>query len=187
VTALEAADALAAAQTVMRRSHHAAIGKFVRAPFIYWGCTWMVGYTAAQFLPGWLASLIWLACISGSFVVTHWARWDDAGRSIVFSGWEGQIRRARWALLLGSSALPFILEPIPPDRLYLMFGAFWGMVYMLYAIVSDDRALTLLGGGIVALAVILRLFLPDNALLLFGLLAGSSTLIFGIVRIRRQW
>jgi len=76
---------------------------------------------------------------------------------------------------------------VPTFALYLFFGALWGMAYMLYAVVAEDRTLGFLGAGFVALAVILRLIVPGLALLLYGLLAGGSTIIFGVTRMRRQW
>ncbi len=186
LTACEAADALAAAQTMMHRSHRAAVGTFARAPLVYWGIAWIVGYAAAQYLSGWLAYLVWLAFTAGSFVARRrWNRSSD-GQSIVISGWEGQVRRAWWVIVLGSAALPLIIEPVPTVALYLLLGALWGIAYMLYAVVADDRALGLLGASIVALAVAVRLFVPGSALLLFGLLAGGSQMTFGIVRTRRQ-
>lgn len=186
MTAREAADALAAAQTAKHRSHRAAVGKFARAQLIYWGIAWMVGYAVAQYLPGWLAYLVWLAFMVGSFVARR--RWNQSsgGQSVVISGWEEQVRRAWWVIVLGSLALSLIIEPVPAFALYLLFGALWGIVYMLYAVVADDRALGLLGASIVALAVAVRLLVPGIALLLFGLLAGGSQMIFGIVRTRRQ-
>lgn len=186
LTAREAADALAAAQTAMHRSRRAAVGKFARAPLVYWGIAWMVGYVAAQYLPGWLASLVWLAFMAGSFVSRRWWNQSSGGQSVVISGWEEQVRRSWWIIVLGSVALSLIIEPVPTFALYLLFGALWGIAYLLYAIVADDRALGLLGASIVALAVAVRLLVPEIALLLFGLLAGGSQMIFGIVRTRRQ-
>ena len=187
VTAVEAADALAAAEVARQRSRRAAIGAYARAPFVYWGCAWIIGYAAAQFLPDLLAWLVWMVFVAGSIAISRWNRWSGAGASVVLSGWEGQLRRAWWVLLLGTSALPFIIAPLPASRLYLMFGALWAIGYLLYAVVAEDRALGFLGGGIIALAVILRTVVPDSALLPFGLLAGGGTLAFGIARIRRRW
>lgn len=170
----------------MHRSHHAAVGKFARAPLVYWGIAWIVGYAAAQYLPGWLASLVWLAFMVGSFVSRRWWSRSRGGQSVVISGWEEQVRRSWWIIVLGSVALSLIIEPVPTFALYLLFGALWGIAYMLYAVVADDRALGLLGASIVTLAVAVRLFVPGVALLLFGLLAGGSQMIFGIVRTRRQ-
>lgn len=187
MTAREAADALTAAQTAMHRSHRAAVGTFARAPLVYWGIAWMAGYAAAQYLPGWLAYLVWLAFMIGSFVARRWWNRSRGGQSIVISGWEEQVRRAWWVIVLGSIALPLIVEPVPTVALYLLLGALWGIAYMLYAVVADDRALGLLGASIVALAVAVRLLVPEIALLLFGLFAGGSQMLFGIVRTRRQW
>lgn len=187
ITAVEAADALAGAEIARQSSRRAAIGAYVRVPFVYWGCAWIIGYAAEQFLPGLLAMLIWMAFVAGSVTLSRWNRGAVTGASVVLSGWEGKLRRAWWALLLGTAALPFIIAPLPASRLYLMFGALWGIGYLLYAVVAEDRALGLLGGGIIALAVVLRTFVPDRALLPFGLLAGGGTLAFGIARMRRRW
>ena len=186
VTAIEAADALAGAEVARQRSRRAAISTFMNAPLVYWGCAWIVGYAAAQFLPGWLTFFVWMLCVAGSLAISRWHGWSS-GASVVLSGWEAALRRAWWVLALGSSALPFIIEPLPATRLYLMFGAFWGIGYLLYAVVAEDRALGFLGGGIVALAAILRTVVPDSALLLFGLLAGGGTLAFGMARVRQRW
>lgn len=187
VTAVEAADALAAAEMARQRSRRAAIGAYARAPLVYWGCAWIVGYAAAQFLPGLLAWLVWMAFVAGSIAISQLNRWSTTGASIVLSGWEGQLRRAWWVILLGTSALPFIIEPLPTSRLYLMFGALWAIGYLLYAVIAEDRALGLLGAGIILLAVVLRTIVPESALLPFGLLAGGGTLAFGVARMRRRW
>lgn len=187
MTATEAADALAAAETVRERSHRVAIGWIARTPLVYWGCAWIIGYGAAQFLPGWLTSLVWMLCVAGSLAITHWRGWSSGGANIVLTGWEAGLRRAWWVLVLGSFALPFIVGPIPVSRLYLLFGALWGIGYLLYAVVAEDRPLGFLGGGIVTLAAVLRTVAPDSALLPFGLIAGGSTLVFGIARMRRRW
>ncbi len=186
ISAPEATAALAAADVVMRRSRRAAIGQCVRAPLVYWGVVWIVGYTAAQFLPGWLASLTWLLFIAGEILSQRLGS-RVGGERVVISGWEGQIRRAWWVVVLGSSALPFIIEPVPTSVLYLFFGALWGIVYMLYAVISEDRELTYFGAGIVLLAVVVRIVIPDLSLLVFGVLAGGGKMIFGLVRMRRQW
>ncbi len=187
VTAGEAADALAAARVAMRHSRSAAVGQSLRAPLVYWGVGWVVGYAAAQFLPGWLAFLVWFAFIIGWLAARRAWKSPHDRRPAVISGWEAQVGRAWWIIVLGSTALSLIIEPVPTFVLYLFFGALWGIAYMLYAVVAEDRALGLLGVGVVLLAVAVRLVVPDLSLLLYGLLAGGSTIAFGIARMRRQW
>lgn len=187
VTAGEAADALVMARIAMHRGRSAAVGQSLRAPLVYWGVAWVAGYAAAQFLPGWLAYLVWFGFTIGWLAVRRAWKASHDRRRVVVSGWEAQIGRAWWIILLGSVAMPLIVEPVPTVALYLLFGALWGIAYMLYAVIVEDRALGFLGASVVALAVILRLFVPDLALLLYGLSAGGSTIIFGAARMRRQW
>jgi len=187
VTAGEAADALAAARVAMRRGRSAAVGQSLRAPLVYWGVAWVAGYAAAQFLPGWLAYLVWFGfTISWLAARRVWNGSRDQ-RHVVVSGWEVQMGRAWWIVVLGSVAMPLIVEPVPTVALYLLFGALWGIVYMLYAVVAEDGALGVLGASVVILAVILRLFVADLALLLYGVSAGGITIIFGVARMRRRW
>lgn len=84
-------------------------------------------------------------------------------------------------------ALATIASPAPPYVVPLLLGALWGVAYMLYAIVAADRPLGFLGGGIVALAVICRIVVPDTSLLIFGIVAGASIALFGGIRMRNQW
>ncbi len=187
VTADEAADALAAARIAMHRGRSAAVGQALRAPLVYWGVAWVAGYAAAQFLPGWLAYLVWFGFTVGWLVSRRVWKMSRDRRHVVVSGWEAKIGRAWWIILLGGVAMPLIVEPVPTVALYLLFGALWGIAYMLYAVVAEDRAFGFLGASVVVLAVIFRLFVPDLALLLYGLAAGGITITFGVARMRRQW
>ncbi len=187
LTPTEAADALAGAQATMRRSRRVAVGRFLSARLVYWGIAWMIDYTALQFLPGWIALLMWVVLVAGAFATPRLVAWSDAGQSTVISGWQGQFRRAWWVVLFGSFALVTIVAPAPDYVIYLLLGALWGIAHLLYAVATEDRPLAFLGGGIVLIAVAARVFAPEIALLLFGLLAGGCMAIFGALRTWRQW
>jgi len=177
----EATAALAAANTTMRRSRRAAIGKFARTSLIFWGVAWMVGFSGAQLMPDWRATALWAAVGIAAYALTRWHSATSAGGTV--SGWEGPFHRTWWALALGSFALTAITADAQPAAVpWLVNGTLWGIAYIIYGTLAEDRPVGILGVAIVLLAVALRILSPHQALLLFGLGAGGAMAALGVVR-----
>lgn len=177
----EATAALREASRVRILGRRLVHGQATRLPLVWWGLTWMVTYSAAQFLPFGAALVIAGAAGAAAFVLTKMGvRWDPApGRT----GWERHLMRAWWVIVAGAFAVDVIAGPTPVQVLFLIPGAVWGMALLLYAAVVEDRPLGVLGAGIVVLAVVLRLFLLDYSPVLFGLLGGGGMAATGLVRV----
>ncbi len=187
ISSSEATAALAAAQTTMRRSRRAAIGKFARTSLIFWGVAWMVGFAGAQFMPDWRAGFLWTVVGIAAYALTRWHRATSVAARGTVSGWESQFQRTWWALVLGSFALITISVPAQSAAIPgLVSGTLWGIAFIIYGTLAEDRPVGILGAAIVLLAVALRILFPHQALLLFGLGAGGAMTALGIVRTVRE-
>jgi hypothetical protein len=177
----EATTALREAHRVRALGRRLVHGQTTRLPLVWWGVSWMVTYPAAQVLPFALALVAGAAMSAAAFAMTKLgARWDPMpGRT----GWEVRVRRAWWAVLVAAFVLDVVAAPAPAQVLFLIPGALWGLAILLYAVVVEDRALGMLGGGIAALAAALRLFFLDDSLVLFGLLGGGGMVAIGLLRL----
>jgi hypothetical protein len=140
-----------------------------------------VSYSAAQFLPFAPAAVLAAATGVAAFGLSRLgARWDPTpGRT----GWERQFMRSWWAVLVVAFAIDFIAAPAPLPVFFLIPGAVWGLAMLLFAVAMGDRALGVLGVGIVVLAALLRVFLLDESLVLFGVLGGSAMAAIGLARL----
>ncbi|MGI8968937.1 MAG: hypothetical protein ACR2GA_07535 [Chloroflexota bacterium] len=187
VTPDEAAAALSAASTTMRRSRRAALSKFAQTSLVFWGIAWIIGFGAEQFLPDWRSWLVWALVGIAAFALTRWHDSASAMSSGAISGWEAQFHRTWWVLFFGSAGLEAITVPAPVVVIGLLPGALWGIAFVIYAVLAEDRALGVLGASIVVLAVVLRILFVHQALLLFGLGAGGAMTTLGVVRTVRQW
>jgi len=181
----EATDALAAARTTMARSRRAVVERPMRVSLVYWGLVMMVGYPTVRFLPVWLPLLLWGLLLLGPSALC-WLRKQRGALSII-SGWERAYTRAWWVFVLGSIAIGWIVAPAPLYVVPLLIGMLWGLALLLYAAVVADREVGLVGIGMMALAVALRVFVPEHAILIFGLAAGGGMTLLGLVRIRWSW
>jgi hypothetical protein len=177
----EATTALREAHRVRALGRRLVHGQTTRLPLVWWGMAWMVTYCAAQVLPFAPALLAGAASSAVAFALTKLgSRWDPTpGRT----GWEGQVTRAWWAVLVAAFVVDVVAAPAPPAVLFLIPGALWGLALLLYAVVIEDLALGVLGAGIAVLAAVLRLFFLDESLVLFGLLAGGGMIAVGLLRL----
>jgi hypothetical protein len=177
----EATVALQEATRVRALGRRLVHSQATRLPLVWWGLSWMVTYPAAQFLPFGLAMVAGTGTAAAAFALTKvGVRWDPApGRT----GWEREVTRGWWAVLLVGFAVDAIAAPAPAQVFFLIPGAMWGLALLLYAVVVGDRALGVLGAGIAVLAAALRLLLLDESLLLFGLLGGGWMAATGLLRV----
>ena len=114
----------------------------VRAGLIVWGVVWLLGYTGLQFLPFTIGWALWMPLGVGAFALTRRLR-DDTVRS----GWEARFRRAWWVIVFGSFFLVSTVVPAEAIVVTLLTGSLWGLALLLYGVVSEERALAILGGG----------------------------------------
>jgi len=177
----EARAALGLARAATARSAHAARRTTMRAGLIVWGVVWLLGYTGLQFLPFAIGWALWLPLGVAAYALTRWLR-DDTIRS----GWEARFTRAWWVIVFGSVFLVSTVVPAEALAIILLTGGLWGLALLLYGVVSGERALAVLGGGIVVLAPLLRQLFPDWAALLFGLLGGGGMVLLGLWRERES-
>ena len=184
MSAREAADALGAARTTMRRSRRAAATAFMRASLVFWGTAWMIGYVTLQALPLWCNYVVW-GLIYLSYFGLFRRRGTERGAREVVTGWEDQFHRSWWALVAGSVALGVIVAPAPLYVVALLAGALWGVALVLFGLVAGDRPVAILGSAIVLMAMTLRIVVPGAAIALFGLSAGGLMIALGLVRVRR--
>jgi hypothetical protein len=177
----EATAALREATRVRARGRRLAHGQTTRLPLVWWGVAWMVTYPAVQFLPFPAAVAAGGVSAAAAFALTRFGvRWDPTpGRT----GWERQVTRGWWAVLVAAFVVDVIAAPAPMQVFFLIPGALWGLALLLYAVVVGDAALGLLGAGVAALAAVLRLFFLDESLLLFGLAGGGWMAATGLVRL----
>ncbi len=175
----EAQRALGLARAATVRSARAAQRTTMGVGLLVWGVAWLVGYTALQFLPFALGWALWLPLGGAAYALTRRLR-DDTVRS----GWEPRFLRAWWVIVFGSAFLIATVVPAEAIVIVLLTGGLWGLALLLYGVVSGERALALLGGGIVVLAPLLRHLLPDWGALVFGLLGGGGMALLGLWRER---
>jgi len=175
----EARVALGLARAATVRSARAAQRTTMRAGLIVWGVAWLLGYTGLQFLPFAIGWALWLPLCVAAFALTRWLR-DDTIRS----GWEARFERAWWVIVFGSFFLVSTVAPAEAIVIILLAGALWGLALLLYGVVSEERALAVLGGGIVTLAPLLRQWQPEWGALLFGLFGGGGMVLLGLWRER---
>ncbi len=173
----EARAALGLAHAATVRSARAAQRTTMGVGLLVWGVAWLVGYTALQFLPFALGWALWLPLSGAAYALTRQLR-DDTVRS----GWEPHFLRAWWVIVFGSTFLITTVVPAEAIVIILLTGGLWGLALLLYGVVSEERALALLGGGIVVLAPLLRHLLPDWGALVFGLLGGGGMVLLGLWR-----
>ena len=110
----EATAALREASRVRTLGRRLVHGQATRLPLVWWGLTWIVSYSAVQFLPFGPALAVGAGAAAGALVLTKLgARWDPApGRT----GWERQLTRAWWVVLAGAFAVDVIAAPGPQIR-----------------------------------------------------------------------
>src|SRR5215472_17432155 len=181
LTPEEAHTALREAHRVRALGRRLVHGQTTRLPLVWWGVAWMVTYPAAQLLPFALALAAGTAAAAAAFAMTKLgARWDPTpGRT----GWEAQVMRAWWAVVVAAFVVDVIAAPAPAPVLFLIPSAVWGLALLLYAVAAEDRALGVLGAGIAVLAAVLRLFLLDQSLVLFGMLGGGGMVAVVLLRL----
>jgi VIT1/CCC1 family predicted Fe2+/Mn2+ transporter len=177
----EATAALREAGQVRARGRRLAHGQATRLPLVWWGLAWAVTYPAVQFLPFPAALAVSAGSAAAAFALTKvGVRWDPTpGRT----GWERQVTRGWWAVLVASFVVDVIAAPAPMQVFFLIPGALWGLALLIYAVVVGDLALGVLGAGIAVLAAVVRLFFLDQSLLLFGLAGGGWMAATGLVRL----
>ncbi len=173
----EARVALRLARAATVRSARAAQRAMLRAGLIVWGVAWVLGYTGLQFLPFAIGWALWVPLGVAAFALTRRLR-DDTIRS----GWEARFGRAWWVIVFGTFLLVSTVVPAEAIVVTLLTGALWGLALLLYGVVSEERALAILGGGMVVLAPLLRHFLPEWGALLFGLCGGGGMVLVGLWR-----
>jgi hypothetical protein len=177
----EATAALDEARRVSAMGWRLVSGQATRLPLIWWGVAWLVTYPAVQFLPFVPALVVAGAGVVAASVMTRvGARWDPAPGT---TGWEREVDRAWWALLVAGFAFNLIAGPAAIAVYFLLPGAVWGLALLLYALVAGDVGLGVLGAGILVLAAALRIVAPDRALVIFGVLAGGGMAAVGAVRL----
>jgi hypothetical protein len=176
-SAEEARAALGLAHAATVRTARAAKRTTLGVGLIAWGVAWLLGYAGLQFLPFFVGWGAWVPLGIAAFVATRLLR-DDTIRS----GWEGRFERAWWVVVFGTPLLVSTVTPAEPIVLVLLPGALWGLALLLYAVVSEERALAAFGATLVVLAPLLRQFLPEWGALLFGLVGGGGMVGLGLWR-----
>lgn len=175
----EARVALGLARAATARSARVVQRATLRAGLIVWGVAWLLGYTGLQFLSFAVGWALWLPLGVAAFALTRRLR-DDTIRS----GWEARFARAWWVIVFGTFFLVSTVVPAEAIVITLLTGALWGLALLLYGVVSEERALAALGGGMVILAPLLRHFLPEWGALIFGLCGGGGMVVLGLWRQR---
>lgn len=178
LTPEEAAEALSEAGGARRDGRRAAVVGITQAPLVIWGVVWCADYAAFQFLSETVAALLSAGLAVVAFALSRRVGEEGGARS----GWEREVVGAWWVLAVGSVGLAVVVGPAPKEVVWLLLGAFWGIALALYAVVSGDRALGVLGVSIVVVAAVLRVIWPPLPLLLFGLVCGGGMAILGLVR-----
>ncbi len=184
MSAREAAEALGAARTTLRRSRRAAATTLMRASLVFWGTAWMIGYVTLQALPLWCNYVVWGLIYLCYFGLFRWHSNELVAREVV-TGWEDQFHRSWWALVAGSVALGVIVAPVPLYVVALLTGALWGVAFVLFGLIAGDRPVAILGSAIVLIAITLRIIVPGVAIAAFGLISGGLMVALGLVRVRR--
>lgn len=187
VSPTEAQEALAAIETMVRKTKRAISSSGAYAFLIIWGVIWLLGFLSSHFIQPEIAGYIWMVLdiIGGLLSAIVGARMNQNIRSpsAVASG-----KRIGWfwlLLFLYCIAAIGVTWPIDGKKiamfiiLFVMVG--WIAMGLLLSFTS-----TWLGLAITALALIGYFLLPDIFYLWMAILGGGGMIALGIY-IRKRW
>jgi hypothetical protein len=187
ISPTEAEEALAAIQTMVRKTRRVISSSGAYNFLIVWGFVWLFGFTASHFTPNKTAGYIWLGLdiLGGVLSAVIGIRMNRNIRSpsAVASG-----KRIAWFwLLLFFYCIATIGVAWPVDGMELaMFIIFFVMVGWMAMGLLLSFASIWWGLVITALALIGYFFLPDIFYLWMAILGGGGMIALGIY-IRNRW
>jgi hypothetical protein len=187
ISPTEAEEALAAIQTMVRKTQRAVSSSGAYNFLIVWGFVWLFGFLTSQFIPNETAGYIWLGLdiLGGVLSAVIGIRMNRNIRSpsAVASG-----RRIAWFwLLLFFYCIAAIGVAWPIDgKMLAMFIIFFVMIgWMAMGLLLSFISIWW-GLAITALALVGYFFLPDIFYLWMSILGGGGMIALGIY-IRKRW
>ncbi len=175
----DASTALAGLRPVQRRSRQIIRDTGMGRPLLAWGVAWMAGAVALHALAGWPGPTVGAAlCVLAAAV-----SWLGVDRQLV-RGFERQFAVGWVVLLLSSPLLVIVVAPPTRDVLVIFLGCLWALGMLLYGVGTDDRPIAAVGGFIVVISAVSRLFVPAVAMVTAGVMGGLALAVLGI---RRLW
>jgi len=187
ISPTEAEEALAAIQTVMRKTRRSIASSGAYIFLIIWGIIWLLGFLGSQFLPENTASNAWMVLdiAGGVFSAAVGIR---VGRRIrrPSSTTSGRRIGLFWLLLfLYCFAAIGIAWPTDGKQL-AMFIILFAMVGWMAMGLLLSFASVWWGLAITALALVSYFLLPGTFYLLMAILGGGGMIILGLY-IRTRW
>jgi len=183
----EAEEALAAIQTMMKKTRRAISSSGAYKFLIIWGAIWLIGFLGNQFLPTRFTGYLWLGLdsLGGLLSWVVGARMNRGVRSTT-SAISGKRIAWFWILLvLYLAAIVGVAWPVDVKQiamfivLVIMIG--WLAMGLLLSFVSIKLTL-----AITALALVGYFLLPGYFHLLMAILGGGGLIVFGLY-IRYRW
>lgn len=149
--------------------------------FFLWGCVWLVGFCAAQFLPpeasGWLwAGLDTLGVVGTVLVIwrhhRHFSTPFERGLGLSWLAILGHITLLWWLLALDSRQGALLLL-LTMSLAYILLGLF------------TAPAVSVAGVVVAAITVTAYLLLPGFFFLIVGLFGGGTLILLGLWTLHR--
>lgn len=187
ISSSEAEEALAAIQTMVRKTQRAISNSGAYAFLIVWGFVWLFGFLTSHFIQNETAGYIWIGLdiLGGVFSAVIGARMNRNVRSpsAVASG-----KRIAWfwlLLFLYCIAAIGVAWPVDGNKLAMFIILFVMIGWMAMGLLLSFASIWL-GLVITALALIGYFFLPDIFYLLMAILGGGGMIALGVY-IRKKW
>lgn len=187
ITPTEAEEALAAIETVVRKTQRAISNSGAYVFMIIWGSVWLIGFLSSHFFQDEIAGYIWMGLdiLGGVLSVIVGARLN---RNIRNPSAAATGKRIAWFWLVVFFYCIAAISVVWPIENYVLaiFITLFVMVGWMAMSILLNFASVWWGLAISALALIGYFLLPDFFYLLMAFLGGGGMIAFGIY-IRARW
>ncbi len=187
ISPTEAEEALAAIQSMARKTQRSISNSGAYAFLIVWGFVWLFGFLNSHFMPSETAGNIWMGLdiLGGVVSAVIGARLN---RSVRSPSADASGKRIAWfwlILFIYCMAATAVAWPVDGKKLAMFIILFVIVGWMAMGLLLSFASIWL-GLVITALALVSYFFLPDYFYLLMAFLGGGGMIALGFY-IRKRW